>query len=894
VDNKLVWPPDYTTIFKERQDRFLQITDSLDLQTGSLEYYRRSPVEFINDWCVTYDPRNVSMGLPTLMPFYLFPKQVELTKFLYDCVMDRESGLIEKCRDMGATWVCVAFSVWLWLFHEGAAIGWGSRKEQLVDKIGDPSSIFEKIRMTLQYLPVWFLPPGFRDDKHSSFMKLMNPDTNATIMGEGGDNIGRGGRTTVYFKDEAQPLDEPVLTPCGWREIGSLVAGDIIIGADGENKSVLGVNDCGVSKIYKITLSDGSTTRASENHVWEVEYNRAVKKLRTKDLGEFHIYSSPGGQKHYPIIIKGPNIKPDHKSMCLHPYIVGALLGDGSVTENGFGITSADPFIPEKISLLMPEGSSLKYRKDYWYQFLRDDGRGGKGKKSSIRTAVEASGIWGMKCKNKRIPTEYISSGYEVLRGLMDTDGSCYNGTSVFVNSSYGLCLDVQTVSRRLGGKASIKKRNDGTWVVYINTPDCPFSLPRKVDKWNPKQSFSRRVKSVEYIGEMDARCITVEDSLYITNDYIVTHNSAHYERGDKIEAALSDNTDVQIDISSVNGPGTIFHRRRIAGQVYDPTSKNKPLRGVTRIFIMDWRDHPAKDQDWYDAREAKAQNEGLIHIFRQEIDRDYSSAVEGVLIPGKWVRAARDAHKILGFEAEGKHRAGFDPYDEGMDSHAFVSIKGSVFTYVEAWGEGDTGQATNKAIDMCRDLRVRHLQYDSPGVGAGVKSETNRLRRVNELPNFLDIVAWNGGKRVLNPFERLSVMENEALMIEEYDEENDDSPKNRDFYKNLKAQGGWNLRRRFERTYQAVTQGVKYDPSYLISIPSDIINRDMFENELSQPTYKKDPAGKITINKQPDGTKSPNLYDAAVMATWEVKMFDPASMIVLGGPDGSKEKRVA
>jgi hypothetical protein len=58
---------------------------------------------------------------------------------------------------MGATWICAAFSVHAWIYSDGA-IGWGSRKEQLVDRLGDPSSIFEKIRLIVDYLPSFFLP----------------------------------------------------------------------------------------------------------------------------------------------------------------------------------------------------------------------------------------------------------------------------------------------------------------------------------------------------------------------------------------------------------------------------------------------------------------------------------------------------------------------------------------------------------------------------------------------------------------------------------------------------------------------------------------------------------------------------------------------------------------
>jgi hypothetical protein len=122
-----------------------------------------------------------------------------------------EHGLVEKCRDAGLTWCAASFSVWMWLFMGGSSIGWGSRKETLVDKLGDPDSIFEKIRMVIGNLPRFFWPEGFHIDSKdcNAYMKIINPENGATIIGESGDNIGRGGRTTLYFKDESAHYERP-------------------------------------------------------------------------------------------------------------------------------------------------------------------------------------------------------------------------------------------------------------------------------------------------------------------------------------------------------------------------------------------------------------------------------------------------------------------------------------------------------------------------------------------------------------------------------------------------------------------------------------------------------------------------------------------------------------
>ena len=88
----------------------------------------------------------------------------------------------------------------------------------------------------------------------------------------------------------------------------------------------------------------------------------------------------------------------------------------------------------------------------------------------------------------------------------------------------------------------------------------------------------------------------------------------------------------------------------------------------------------------------------------------------------------------------------------------------------------------------------------------------------------------------------------------------------NKDFYTNLKAQAGWQLRLRFERTHKAVTEGVKYDSDDLISIDSTIPLLRKLQKELSQPTVGKGAKMKLLINKTPDGTNSPNLADAVMM----------------------------
>ena len=81
-----------------------------------------------------------------MLPVVLFPRQREFIAWLHERFTTKTSAPVEKSRDSGATWMSAAFAVWVWLFHPGSTVGFGSRKEILVDRAGDLQSIFEKIR----------------------------------------------------------------------------------------------------------------------------------------------------------------------------------------------------------------------------------------------------------------------------------------------------------------------------------------------------------------------------------------------------------------------------------------------------------------------------------------------------------------------------------------------------------------------------------------------------------------------------------------------------------------------------------------------------------------------------------------------------------------------------
>jgi hypothetical protein len=189
--------PDYAPIVKARMRRLMALREQPELIGHLKRVYRDQPWRFINDWGNTSDPRHVEVGLPVTIPFILFPRQIEWCQWLVERWKAREPGATVKSRDMGITWLSVAMTTTMCMFYDDLAVGFGSRKLELVDSLGDPKCIFWKARKFIELAPSEFT------GQWSSREKLISFGNGSTIAGEGGDDIGRGARTGLYVVDEA-------------------------------------------------------------------------------------------------------------------------------------------------------------------------------------------------------------------------------------------------------------------------------------------------------------------------------------------------------------------------------------------------------------------------------------------------------------------------------------------------------------------------------------------------------------------------------------------------------------------------------------------------------------------------------------------------------------------
>lgn len=321
----------------------------------------------------------------------------------------------------------------------------------------------------------------------------------------------------------------------------------------------------------------------------------------------------------------------------------------------------------------------------------------------------------------------------------------------------------------------------------------------------------------------------------------------AFVERQEAVDAAISQNTNVHIKGSTPNGIGDRFHQDRFSGRY--------------AVFTMPWRANPDKNwtvqyngkviHPWYEKQLATLDDV----VLAQEVDINYAASVEGVLIPSTWIQAAIDAHIKLGIEPTGDRIAGLDVADEGKDKNSYAGRHGIVLNYLDTWsGKGDDiFGTTQKAMDLSIEQSIDTLFYDADGLGAGCRGDArviNELQREKGLPE-VNVDSFRGSGSVHEP-----------------DDEMVEGRLNKDFFANMKAQAWWWLRMRFQETYRAI-EGREYDPDMLISLSSDELEEKelaLLTTELSQPTYTKNGTGKILVNKQPDGTASPNRADSVMI----------------------------
>jgi phosphate starvation-inducible PhoH-like protein len=410
-----------------------------------------------------------------------------------------------------------------------------------------PGTLYEKIDPYLRPL-------------YDALHDMIDPDSIPRLMTAGTIEVA----PLAYMRGRAQPVFTPVLTPDGFRPIGSLQVGDLVIGSNGEPTPVLGVYPQGEKDIYRVTAGDGSWTLCCGEHLWTVRTasdRRRGKPWRVLQTKEMIGRLRAARARRYELpMLTGP-VQMPAREVPLDPYALGLLLGDGCMTGSTTpGFSSADPELDVALEEALPE-VTVRHKGGVDYVLNRSEHPGRCGTWSNPVTArLRELDLLGSRSHSKCVPESYRNNSAGVrlalLQGLLDSDGgpvaqadrTCriqYTTTSILLRD------DVIALVQSLGGTASTRRRpaagrkpglakgrpvpphRHDAHVVEIRLPDGiqPFRLRRKLDRYLAHGGGGRPMRfldSIESAGREEAVCIQVaaEDSLYVTQDHLLTHNT--------------------------------------------------------------------------------------------------------------------------------------------------------------------------------------------------------------------------------------------------------------------------------------------------------------------------------------------------------------------------------
>nr|WP_202421984.1 PhoH family protein [Gordonia sp. SID5947] len=406
--------------------------------------------------------------------------------------------------------------------------------------------------------------PGTLSEKIDPYLRplydalhdMMDPESIPKLMAAGVIEVA----PLAYMRGRAQPLSTRVLTPEGFRPIGDLAVGDEVIGSNGAPTEVRGVYPQGFKDIVRVTTQDGATTLCSTDHLWSVytrddrRQGKGPRVLAAKEM----IGNLRAAHRHrYEVPVLAAPVSFDARPVPFDPYALGLMLGDGcmaGMTTPSF--TTADPELVEALVEAVP-GITARRKSDMDYVLDRITSPGEVITiENPVTRAMRVLGLWGSESATKFVPPQYLQNSaavrLSVLQGLLDTDGGpvVQAGRTCrlqYTTTSDRLRDDVIFLVRSLGGvvytstRAAVVRTPAGAngrdirhdaHVLDIRLPEglTPFRLARKTAKYAAGECKEpkRYIESIDEAGTEEAVCIRVAaaDSLYVTEDFLLTHNT--------------------------------------------------------------------------------------------------------------------------------------------------------------------------------------------------------------------------------------------------------------------------------------------------------------------------------------------------------------------------------
>lgn len=416
----------------------------------------------------------------------------------------------------------------------------------------------------------------------------------------GGELIVVAGRPSM---GKAQPLDATVLRADGkWARMGNISVGDALASIDGASSVVTGVFPQGNKPIYRVKFNDGRSTEACGEHLWPVRSSKwdGVKVLSTDEVfarmkkvryrGRMWVDSVSG---HFGSSADFP----------IDPWLMGALLGDGDFTGSTPRFSKGAAEIIERVRNSLPEGLALVHAGGVNYRISQHrDARRVSG--NEISNAIKELGLSGCDSLTKFIPQCYLEADRDtrlaLLRGILDTDGWVEKTGSVqFSTSSKQMSDGVVVLARSLGYWVTVREKYPKytykgeklsgatayvSTIAGAHTSELFLFSEKAVRCFDSDERGRIRFESIEYSRDEECQCISVShpSRLYVTDNYIVTHNTA---------LAMSVARNVSYDRSalvlSMEMPRSQLHQRNVAalGRIH-----MQRLRQPDRMTDADWQ----------------------------------------------------------------------------------------------------------------------------------------------------------------------------------------------------------------------------------------------------------------------------------------------------------------
>lgn len=382
---------------------------------------------------------------------------------------------------------------------------------------------------------------------------------NAMLLGEAGSGKSLKNGTEI-----------PGVFPYGYKRIEDLVPGDFVYDENGSPVKVLGVYPQGMKRAFRVTFADGTTIVCNNEHLWAARtrkqhYTDSAFRIHTlqdmMDYGLIHVRSGKRMQflKNW-YVPCNQAVQREAVDLPVHPYAVGAFLGDGCLTrEYQLEISSADESVVRRVAEFIGAVDVESREGCHGWMFIREDAT--PSKKFIQCKELFADSMFdvmsGQYSINRRIPRPYMTGSieqrWELLRGLMDTDGTVTNNdrtSCCLTTGSAGLVEDVRELAASLGMRTSMNchvRQNDihvnpeyeVHFVVPDNMKEDLFWLDRhkvtiqkniRDDRRFNKHFDDIAIASVEDLGyDAEMTCIYVDGPSHLFQAgraHIVTHNT--------------------------------------------------------------------------------------------------------------------------------------------------------------------------------------------------------------------------------------------------------------------------------------------------------------------------------------------------------------------------------